>query len=348
MDRKHFIRKSLKYTTLLKSHLKGSLFNSVNFVRIIPTDRCNLNCAYCWQKDDSSDEMSLVAFRNYLDKAIRLDVGLITILGGEPMLWDGIYEAIAACTEKNVLSDMTTNGTLLNRETITMLAESGLDYLNISTDGLKISSVSKKNNLIRRELIGALHDAKKMYGMHYRLNAVLYKDNFDEIKKLINFAKYNNTQISIGYAVPPVDRINPSNKDIYFSHQDKEKLQEIINYLLLKINTGYPIIDPDSYFENIFRFLNRERFWKCNYPTRYGWINIAPNGKIRSCTKKMDEMDINFLELDTNSIKKTRKQMKKNLKICNAKCYSNCAYDSSYYVHNKFQLAKIIISRLSG
>jgi MoaA/NifB/PqqE/SkfB family radical SAM enzyme len=321
--------------------------DTAGFVRVIPTDRCNLDCQYCWQRDDDSYEMTREEFASYLAKARSLGVGLISFLGGEPMLWEGIYDAIAACSKRHILSDMTTNGTLLNQDTIAKLSASGLDYLNISTDGLKISSVSKKNNLIRRELIGVLDNAKKRYGLHARLNAVIFKDNFDEIKRLVEFSKINNIQLSIGYIVPPVKNADVIDSDIYFSLRDHDKLNEIIDFILQKKRAGYPIIDPDAYFKNIFRYLRRERFWDCNYPTRYGWINIAPNGSLRSCTKKMDELGTTFLELDNAKIKILRERFRKNINACNPDCYSNCAYDSSYYVHNKMRFGQKILYRVS-
>ncbi len=104
--------------------------------------------------------------------------------------------------------------------------------------------------------------------------------------------------------------------------------------------------DDIQYFENIFRFLNREHFWECNYPTRYGWINVSPNGKIRSCTKKMDELDFNFIDLNHNSYSKLREIFGSNVEKCNINCYSNCAYDSYFYTHNKIQMLKKVVSRI--
>jgi MoaA/NifB/PqqE/SkfB family radical SAM enzyme len=339
------LNKYRKYAAFARSYIKGSIRDTAGFVRIIPTDRCNLKCQYCWQRRDDSYEMKWNEFLDYLEKAEQLGVGLITFLGGEPMLWGRIYDAIAACTERHILTDMTTNGTLLNRETILKLSKSGLDYLNISTDGLKISSISKKNKLVRNDLIGDLASAKKKYGMHTRLNAVIYNDNFDEIKSLMEFSKNNDIQLSIGYVIPPINVGEPADSEIYFSLDDRERLQEIIADIVSKKRAGYPIIDPEAYFKNIFLFMHREVFWNCNYPTRYGWINIAPNGKIRSCTKKMDELDIAFLDLNSADIKALRSKMKRNLANCNVDCYSNCAYDSAYYVKNKLQMVAKIFKR---
>lgn len=338
--------KTAKFKNLVSAYISSYLYSTPAFVRMIPTDKCNLNCKYCWQKDDTSKEMTYEEFSQYLEKAVSLKVGLITFLGGEPMVWESLFDAISLCSKKHVLSDLTTNGTLLDQKSIMSLGEAGLDYLNISVDSLVPSRISVKNSINRDSLIKYLNEAKSKFRMHFRFNSVIFKNNFKNIKELIEFSKDNNVQISLGFIVPPFNNDQINEQSIYFEKTDNELLQEITEYILEKKRNGYPIIDPDSYFKNIFRYLNREKFWDCNYPTRYGWINVTPNGKIRTCTKKMDELDIKFMDLDLARLKNIREIMKNNVKECNINCYSNCAYDSYFYTHYKLQMFKKILTRL--
>lgn len=338
--------KTSKFRNLVNAHISSHLHSTPAFVRIIPTDKCNLNCKYCWQKNDTLDEMTFPDFSLHLEKALSLKVGLITFLGGEPMLWNSLYDAISLCTEKKILTDLTTNGALLNPKSIELLGKAGLDYLNISIDGVGISEISSKNFVFRNNLIENLRLAKSKYRMHFRFNSVIYKNNFEDLKNLIELSNANNVQISLGFVVPPIDDRQLQDENIYFTKSDQKLLLEIVEYIIKKKKQGYPIIDPYSYFENIFRFLNREIFWDCNYPTRYGWINVTPNGKIRSCTKKMDELDIRFQELNIKKLKTLREILRDKVEKCNIDCYSNCAYDSFYYTHHKFQMLKKIMSRL--
>lgn len=339
--------KSLKFLNLVNSHISSHFNSTPAFVRILPTDRCNLKCAYCWQLDNDSADMTIDEFKQYLVKASKLNVGMITFLGGEPMLWDSLYEAISECSNYHILTDVTTNGTLLTSETIDLLGKAGLDYLNISVDGFKKSSVTKKNSVIQKDLINVLKHAKKKYRMHFRINSVIFNNNYDDVKELIEFSRLHNVQISLGFIVPPTNGSEKNSQDIYFTQQDTDLLKEIVGYILQKKRSGYPIIDPDAYFENIFRFMNREKFWDCNYPTRYGWINVTPSGKIRSCTKKMDELDYNFLDLNRENLKEIRHILKSKVDECNIDCYSNCAYDSYFYTHHKLQILKKILNRIA-
>ena len=325
--------KTRKYLNFLKGFTSSYFHYTALFVRVIPTDNCNLNCLYCYQKKSDCPNMPWDLFRRILDKAIDLNVGMISFLGGEPMLWEHLYDALALCSKHNILTDMTTNGTLLNDATIQRLASSGLDCLNISVDTKDNCSVSKKNTLFDQNIMKALKSAESNCGIKLRMNSVIFNNNFEDIKLLLELSNESKIPISLGFIVP--DLKDAGNKEIYFSQEDTQLLEEIVNYILRKKREKYPIIDPSSYFTNVFRFIKHENFWECNYPTKYGWINVAANGAIRSCTKKMDETDIDFLSLTSEKIETLKKSFEAPVKGCNPYCYSNCAYDSSFYKNNK-------------
>jgi len=343
---KRRLQRIAKFENLSKAYLSSYRNGTPAFIRMLPTDRCNLNCAYCWQRDNNTTDMSTNSFCTYLDKAKELKVGLMTFLGGEPMIWSPLYEALSLCTDRHVMTDMTTNGTLLTESSIESLGKSGLDYLNISVDGVQATDITNKTSIFRPGLMEALKEARKKHRMHTRINSVIYKDNFEEIQTLIEFSRKWDIQISLGFIVPPLKSEYRSASDIYFSMNDVLLLNKIVSGILEKKKAGYPIVDPVSYFENIFRFIRREKFWNCNYPTRYGWINVAPSGYIRSCTKKMDKLDMYFLDLEPTNLIKLRSILKEKVETCNIDCYSNCAYDSYFYTHNKGQMLKKVFSRL--
>ena len=272
-------------------------------------------------------------FSRVFQKAKELRLGFMSFLGGEPMLWEHLYDAIELCTKHHVLTDMTTNGTLLNDTTIQRLANAGLDYLNISVDTRDDNSVTKKRALFNDSIVKALQSAGKESGMKIRMNSVIHNNNFEDIKLVLERSKEIQIPLSLGFIVPDVK--DGGKENIYFTEADFGLLEEIVQYILQKKKEKYPVIDPDSYFTNVFRFIKHERFWKCNYPTKYGWINVTANGVIRSCTKKMDETDFDFLSLTPEKIKMLKKTLQKSTKECNPYCYSNCAYYSSFYKKNK-------------
>lgn len=336
----HKIKKVKKYLNLLTAYIRAGKFTTTPFVRIIPIDRCNLNCDYCWQHSDNSKEITEQEYKLIIEKAKKMRVGMINFLGGEPLIWAHIYSAISLCNKYNIMTDITTNGTLLNEETLNKLGESGLDSLNISVDG---KTTEKNIELLKNNMI-SINKVRKKYGIIVRINAVLYKNNFEEIKELIEYCNLKKLPLSIGYVVQNVnEKTKKTENSIYFKEEDSELIREIVSYIKEKIAKGYKIIDPIEYFENIEKFMRREKFWECNYSGKYGWINVIGNCKIRSCTKKMDDTGYNFLEIEKEDIIKLKENFKLKIDKCNRECYSNCAYDSFFYTKNKIKFLKKII-----
>ena len=344
--------KRAKYLNLTRAGWHNAFRHTAPFVRFIPTDRCNLSCQYCFQKSRNPRVMTLEEFEAYLDKAKRLRIGMASFLGGEPLVWPHIHEALAYCTERNVMTDLTTNGTLLDGEMIDGLGRAGLDLLNISVDVSSANEVSAKKSILQPDTLAALLEAKKDHKMAVRVNSVLYKDNTEQVRELVEYTHEHGLPISIGFVVPHLDGTaaseNPETKqgeDIYFSLEDKALLDDIIQFLVAKKTSGYQIIDTREYFKNIYQYLRGEDFWNCNYERRYGWLNVTPSGKIRSCTKKMDELDISFLDLTPSKIKELRKDFARRIAECNVTCYSNCAYNGYYFFRN---LPLVALKYLTG
>lgn len=117
------------------------------------TDACNLACKYCFV-EQHPHFMTLDIAKQAVDFLIsnlrikkengwakQSDKANITFFGGEPtLLWDEIIVPLVDYTEKTYPNEfsfnMTTNGTLLNKERIDFLYEHKI-YILLSIDGVK-------------------------------------------------------------------------------------------------------------------------------------------------------------------------------------------------------------------
>ena len=112
-------------------------------LRVSLTDRCNLRCTYCmpaegldWLPGDellSRDELTRL-----LDLAVtRLGVTNVRFTGGEPLLYKGLEDVVAATAALRPRPEiaLTTNGVGLARRA-DALAAAGLDRVNVSLDTL--------------------------------------------------------------------------------------------------------------------------------------------------------------------------------------------------------------------
>ncbi|MBU4487349.1 MAG: radical SAM protein, partial [Candidatus Delongbacteria bacterium] len=289
-----------KTMRLLRSLAYNKYKPSVPFLRILPTDYCNLDCSYCWQRNNDKHMMSIDLFKQCVDRARFFKVGLVSILGGEPTIWPHLFEALEYCNIHHICTDITTNGTLLSESYLNKLSMAGLDLLNISVDGLTTTEASKKACLNKEGLLEAISCHLQKKTLRIRVNSVICKNNYTFIKDLLSLVREYDIPISLGYAMYKTE--SEFDKNIHFSRDDIGIVKEITEMLRDAKDSGVKLIDPLEYFESYERFLNGEEFWVCNYATRRGWINVDPYGFIRDCTKKFGRINYEFATLTSDQL----------------------------------------------
>jgi MoaA/NifB/PqqE/SkfB family radical SAM enzyme len=112
---------------------------------MVPMRRCNLACAYCNEYDNFSRPVPIDTMHERVDHLAALGTTVITISGGEPLLYPDLDALIARIRRRGVIAGMITNGYLLTRERILRLNRAGLDHLQISIDNVLPDDVSKKS-----------------------------------------------------------------------------------------------------------------------------------------------------------------------------------------------------------
>jgi 12,18-didecarboxysiroheme deacetylase len=104
------------------------------------TRACNLKCVHCYAHatgDATSDELSTDEGRRMIDDLAGFGVPVLLFSGGEPLVRKDLPELAAYAVEKGMRAVISTNGTLIGRETARTLKQIGLSYVGISLDGLE-------------------------------------------------------------------------------------------------------------------------------------------------------------------------------------------------------------------
>lgn len=174
---------NIKFTKLTKKI--GNMFSFFDIVYLELTRACNLKCIHCLnnsgikQKDELTKEDLLKLIKNFSSHGVQE----IRFTGGEPLLFNGIYDLIRFATEEGICTSLGTNGTLITKEVAKKLKESGLKKVVVSIDGNK-----KTHDKIR----GKKNYQKAMNGLKYlkqndinvRVNSVIMKSNMEDVIKL--------------------------------------------------------------------------------------------------------------------------------------------------------------------
>lgn len=96
------------------------------------TNVCNLKCSFCPETKREKEFMSLSSFEDILKK-ISGYTSLITLhVKGEPLLHPNLKEFVELASKYNLVIDLTTNGTLLNKLDASFLKLPALRQINIS------------------------------------------------------------------------------------------------------------------------------------------------------------------------------------------------------------------------
>lgn len=309
------------------------------FMHISPLIKCNLKCSYCYQYNNNSKQMSLDQFTKILNHFAKNNLGIMSFTGGEPLIWNHIYSALLLCKKKRIVTQITTNGTFLTKKNIDKLANAGLDILSVSLDGYDESKISDKTIYNNPQLMNKLNYAIK-HKIQVTCNFVLTEYNIDQLYKIVDLLRFNNIPLSIGFFVP-----SPSTSGSYISSNLISKIDEykkVINFIFDKKNQGYGIIEPLEYFKQFLNFIEGKYTWDCNLAKK-NTIQISSNGEVYWCSKLNYLSGINFDEISSKTYNDYKLRLSKIISKCNAKCFSNCAYNSFYYHSHKFQFIKDIV-----
>lgn len=324
-----------KIARITKEYIKSKFHPTTLFMHISPTRKCNLRCGYCYQHDEASEEMSLDSFKDIIDNNHRLGLSIVAFTGGEPLIWKHLNEAIEYCTQKNIFTQLTTNGTLLSENRLDRLKKEGLDYLMVSVDAVRNKSYSRKTLSDNPEIIDLLKYAQSR-GMIVSWNTVLMRDNSEDVYELIEISNKERIPISIGIITPPPNREDKWDGDDLEleDYRDNVLLKKIIGRLKYYKDNRYPIIEPQRYFEDIEKYLDGEFTWDCSL-AKERTVQVSPKSEIYWCSKLNLVSPYKANSLNEAQLNLFKKELFGIIKECNQNCYSNCAYNGYYLQKHK-------------
>ncbi len=132
----------------VKKHLiAGSAMKTIEFfIQWHLTERCNLRCRHCYQGQRRMREMTLDDVKEEIDGATEMfqaweeEHGMrvspsIHFTGGEPFLYEGLWDVIDYSKEKGYGVALMTNGTLLKEEDVRKSSLLKISDIQVSLEG---------------------------------------------------------------------------------------------------------------------------------------------------------------------------------------------------------------------
>ncbi len=103
------------------------------------TRRCNLKCLHCYSDSDARfypGELTWEHMVSVVDDLARFKVPAVLLSGGEPMIHPRFFDLARLVREKGLRLTISTNGTMIDRNTARKLKKIGVTYVGISLDGI--------------------------------------------------------------------------------------------------------------------------------------------------------------------------------------------------------------------
>jgi pyrroloquinoline quinone biosynthesis protein E len=156
------------------------------------THRCPLSCPYCSNPLElvrRSGELSTGEWIDVFRQAAALGVLHLHLSGGEPAARRDLEELVAAAKEADLYSNLITSGVGLTEERLKVLADNGLDHLQLSLQGIDREAADHFGGYrggFERKIAVAGWTTK--LGLPLTINAVMHRQNLGDLEAMIELA----------------------------------------------------------------------------------------------------------------------------------------------------------------
>lgn len=247
------------------------------------TERCNLECIYCYGefKRDKGVFLNIDQIKLLFDDLSKTGVMAIELTGGEPLLHPNFKEILEIAINKFEKINILSNGVLFNNETINVIRK----YKNKIAIQISIDGCSEETNYkvrrVKNTFEKTLNTLERLenIGIHYQVVYMTTEENKHEIHamfELFRQKKLKNLMIS---KATPFGRACDC-KDCLITKNDNEVINTIV-----KVQKEYPdILSKRHYIQQHPGNVNNiSKYSIDNCGTGWRAISIAANGDVRSC-----------------------------------------------------------------
>ena len=264
------------------------------------TNKCPNNCLYCSAKNRAAEkELTKEEWIKVIRELQDMNVPIIGITGGEPLVREDIFDIIRAIDSRST-SILFTSGFNLSYEKAKKLKDSGLFGIGISLDSYDKEKHNKNRNSENAfdYALEALRNANKA-GLYTMAQTVILKENIDEEKlfRLFKLAKDNGAhEVKILEPILSGNLLTEKQlNNVFYSESDREKLIKIQH----KANkrSDLPKITSFAYTESEGRF-------GCGAGNQHSYISAS--GELYPC----DFVPMRFGNVKEESIKSLWLEMK--------------------------------------
>ena len=176
-------------------------------LKIEVTYRCPLACVHCSSNASTENDSSIAKNKcmEILSDASKIGVSSVAFSGGEPLIWDGITDAIAFCHKRGMKTSVYTSGNVADPSSLFgNLKKDGLDkaifsiYSPIKEEHTRITRKHDSFDLTIKSM-----ELCRSVGIDTEVHFVALSNNYNRLGKIVEFAEsHGASQVSVLRFVP--------------------------------------------------------------------------------------------------------------------------------------------------
>ncbi len=291
------------------------------------TYKCNLDCSYCSEYDNSKDHVPYSDLTSRIDKIKSLGALHTDLIGGEPLLHPDLIPLMKYVTGHGMTTGMTTNGFLLTEEKLGELIDAGMGRIQMSVDALKPKEgVPKSLKTLRKKI-----EMVARHPIWFRVNTVICDETIDEVEEVAK------TCWDLGVAI---------NFSVVHDHGRLVKMAntprflERVEWLKNQKQNGKPISTPFYLIDYYERALTGKPMeWTCQAGNKCFYVSAE--GNFQFCYHVPSRRKLADVTRDEIAGYRGKKG-------CEENCGVDCVIHTSLPFSNRAEVVKLEVKRRAG
>lgn len=290
--------KTLQNTVYLSSSMNSNFLSAPEALHLVITEDCNQVCQGCFfsniKPQKQSKHMALDTFKEIVELASEHKVFQIALGGGEPFTHPHFFQMVHQIHSNKMVPNVTTNGLLLDEESIEKLISSGLGQLQLSLNGISADFHGLSRPHFTK-VIKAIELCKR-FPIRWGINVMVSKENLhhlnDMLKQINEWKPYS---VNLIRAKPSAQYPN------WLIHNQTSKkdhlyLKKLFKYWHKKANYKLTVDASFSFLLQDKRFnLEKNGIKGCTAGVKM--LSIFPDGKVSPCSHVPFKEENSFIQV---------------------------------------------------
>jgi MoaA/NifB/PqqE/SkfB family radical SAM enzyme len=295
--------------------------------------KCNIDCHYCFQFDNSKPGMDLETAKSSMDWLKSVGCRVVPLMGGEPLLRkEFVLDVLRYGSENGFFMYLPTNGYLLDKSFIDDAGRAGVAAVNLAVDCVAPKIGLPKALLAIEPQFRYLVERQKKYGYLVFFNINICRTNIRDVKLLTEIAHQNRIGTDYHLNEPPQSFTDQSHykhkdNDLFVTPDQYDEVELLLNWLIEKQHQGWPMVNS---IEHLQAFKRRMRGdggkWDCRAGMNGGLIR--PDGSLSPCFDLIN-LDHNWGRIWEPNFPHDELFMFKEK--CKSLCSSTCFHTMGHY-----------------